>query len=324
VGILSKRELHLRVLLGEIIIFERLKLSDKNNERFSEDAPKQINDYLKLITNNPANDDAWRDYTKAITRMSSMTLERKTAIESFSRAILDKKPKEWDGVIKEELKERKDLKELENILKPGDKWILPILMDDIDYESFRGANFDLRMGETVYVSTERVPKKLKSSGKDVLAIEPGEFGLLMTQEYMFVPPDLLGIISIRMTHKQKGLVNISGFHVDPGYYGRLMFSVFNAGPKDVLLRYRDKAFMIIFDKLTDPLEDAKCPKSRWVGMDDIPMETLSGLPGSSVSVRKLDERLKRIEIRLPIIITLFIGLLAAFIGWILSHPAPAA
>ena len=88
--------LHLRVLLGEIIIFERLKLSDKNNERFSEDAPKQINDYLKLITNNPANDDAWRDYTKAITRMSSMTLERKTAIESFSRAILDKKPKEWD------------------------------------------------------------------------------------------------------------------------------------------------------------------------------------------------------------------------------------
>ena len=103
---------------------------------------------------------------------------------------------------------------------------------------------DLRI-KTVYVSTERVPKKLKSSGKDVLAIEPGEFGLLMTQEYMFVPPDLLGIISIRMTHKQKGLVNISGFHVDPGYYGRLMFSVFNAGPKDVLLRYRDKAFMII-------------------------------------------------------------------------------
>jgi dCTP deaminase len=194
-------------------------------------------------------------------------------------------------------------------------------MDDVDYESFRGANYDLRMGDTVYVSTERVPKKLKSSGKDVLAIEPGEFGLLMTQEYMFVPPDLLGIISIRMTHKQKGLVNISGFHVDPGYYGRLMFSVFNAGPKDVLLRYRDRAFMIIFDKLTLPLEEAKFPKNRWVGMEDIPMETLSGLSGSSVSVRKLDERLRRIEILLPIIITLFGGLLAAFIGWILSHPA---
>lgn len=52
-------------------------------------------------------------------------------------------------------------------------------------------------------------------GQDV-SIEPGEFALMLTDELIHVPEDLVGFISVRFGYKRRGLVNISGFHVDPG------------------------------------------------------------------------------------------------------------
>jgi dCTP deaminase len=180
------------------------------------------------------------------------------------------------------------------------------------------ANYDLVLGEDVYVTTEKVPTKLNAMGKDgVVSIEPGEFGILMTYEYIFVPPDLMGFISVRLTHKQKGLVNISGFHVDPGFYGRLMFAVFNAGPNDVPLRYKERVFMIMFNELTGGGPIVK--QRRWSGMESIPVETLSGLRGTSVSVRNLDERIKRLEMVFPIMVTGVVSVVVAVITWVLTH-----
>ena len=42
------------------------------------------------------------------------------------------------------------------------------------------------------------------------------------------------------------LINVSGFHVDPNYKGKLIFSAFNAGPRDIILRKLDPVFMIFF------------------------------------------------------------------------------
>ena len=42
----------------------------------------------------------------------------------------------------------------------------------------------------------------------------------------------MGFISVKATYKLKGLVNVSGFDVDPGWTARLIFTVFNAGPGD--------------------------------------------------------------------------------------------
>jgi dCTP deaminase len=151
-----------------------------------------------------------------------------------------------------------------------------------------------------------------------VSIEPGEFGILMTHEYLFVPPDLMAFISIRLTHKQKGLVNISGFHVDPGYYGQLMFAVFNAGPNDVPLRYNERVFMIMFNELKEWLP-VKLEEGRWYGMENIPVETLSGLRGTSVSVRNLDERIKRLEMAFPVVVGGVVSVVIAVITWVLTH-----
>ena len=68
-----------------------------------------------------------------------------------------------------------------------------------------------------------------------LVIPPGQFGLLITEEVVQVPMDAIAFISIKAGIKFRGLVNVSGFHADPGFSGKLKFAVYNAGSQRLVL-----------------------------------------------------------------------------------------
>jgi len=300
-AILSKTDLIQRIMIGEMLINGKearqiikclLAPDPEKMEGF-------FTQYFKKILSDPAN-----------------LVKRKLIIKDYvEKNFVDKNVEQIEEHIKNIISNFKGIKNLERLKAKIEP---PILIDCVHPECLQMANYDLRLGEDVYVTTEKAPMKLNIMGKDgVVSIEPGEFGILMTFEYIFVPPDLMGFISIRLTHKQKGLVNISGFHVDPGFYGRLMFTVFNAGPNDVPLRYREPVFMIMFNKLTGDGSIVK--KRRWSGMENIPVETLSGLRGTSISVRNLDERIKRLEMLFPILLTGIISVVVAVVAWVLTH-----
>jgi len=295
-GILSKTELIKRIMIGEMLI-----------------NPKERELVVQYLLNPEKPEDFFAEYFGKVAADPKNLRKRKLLIKEyvekhFVNETLDKIKRH----IKNEFKNIGSLKNFEKEIVP------PIFIDYVDSGCLQMANYDLKLGEDVYVTTEKTPKKLTAMGKDgVVSIEPGEFGILMTNEYIFVPPDLMGFISIRLTHKQKGLVNISGFHVDPGFYGRLMFAVFNAGPNDVPLRYREPVFMIMFNKLTG--NKSKVKKCRWSGMENIPVETLSGLRGTSISVRNLDERIKRLEMLFPILLTGVISVAVAVVTWVITH-----
>src|SRR5690606_27690678 len=76
---------------------------------------------------------------------------------------------------------------------------------------------------------------------------------LLTEEVINVPDNLLGFISIKATEKLKGLINVSGFHVDPGFKGKLLFSVYNASPSKIQLTKGNQYFLIWFSELKNPL-----------------------------------------------------------------------
>lgn len=63
-----------------------------------------------------------------------------------------------------------------------------------------------------------------------LKLLPGQFAYLITEERVHLTTSIIGFINISTGVKLKGLINISGFHVDAGYNGKLIFTVFNAGP----------------------------------------------------------------------------------------------
>jgi dCTP deaminase len=196
-----------------------------------------------------------------------------------------------------------------------------ILIDDFDPAGLRPANYDLRLGKEVYVTADKLPRNL-SETEDTVAIQPGEFGILTTLEYIHVPISYLGLISLRFSYKKQGLVNISGFHVDPGFTGRIVFSVFNTGPRSVVLRYKEPVFMIMFEGLSTPLKLKSGYSGGFSGQKHIPVDIITSLGGQSVSVIGLDKRLRRMETTLRILEALLVGLVIGVLGYLASTVLP--
>jgi len=182
-----------------------------------------------------------------------------------------------------------------------------------------GVVCELTLGDEVYLTSEKAPRKLSDpSGmyeakSPYFTIEPGEFATLVTKEFVYLPDNIMGLISIRNRYKQLGLISVSGFHVDPGFRGRLSLTAYNAGPQDILLKRGERLFMLAFDKVTRKV------RPYWGTQWGLQTSTIASLKGSSVSPRNLDERLRRLE---TIIEVLLVPLAAAFIILLIEFLRP--
>jgi dCTP deaminase len=176
------------------------------------------------------------------------------------------------------------------------------------------ASYDLRVGDEVFLSENQIPTRLSQDSPYVL-LPPGQFALVKTFEEISIPSDLIGLLSIRSRYKFQGLINISGFHVDPTYKGHLIFSVQNVGPNDIRLKFMEPAFMLMWAKLLHEYTGDK----RKPGYDRIQLEHMAQLGGPSVTLTSLKRELDRISLSLKISaaigIALFGVLIAAILRW---------
>lgn len=171
------------------------------------------------------------------------------------------------------------------------------LIDPYDKSKVEAGHYELSLSRDCLVSTEDgKPYGPATSNPDVV-IEAGQFALLVTEENIRVPENSLAFISIKSTHKLKGLVNISGFHVDPGFRGKLKFSVFNASPRDLCLRIGQPMFMIWFCDLDclDQAADSRPYNGKHNNQGGITAEDREKLSGKLASVPSLDRRIERLE-----------------------------
>lgn len=184
---------------------------------------------------------------------------------------------------------------------------LPYLIHDYHEVQMDRASYHLRVGAEVYVSPtgeegdRRNKPRATLKNEESFSIPAGQFGFILTEETVEVPNDAIALISIRAKYKFQGLVNVSGFHVDPGYDGKLLFSVFNAGPNAVHLKRGEACFVIWY---ADICEAEQNPKKR--GIDSIPSELIGPLSGGLESFarlmtkindnhRELNQRLNRLQ-----------------------------
>jgi len=116
--------------------------------------------------------------------------------------------------------------------------------------------YELALGPEAFLTSYTDGKKRILSDSEQLVIPPGQFGLLLTEECVSIPNDALGFISIKASIKFRGLVNVSGFHVDPMFKGKLKFSVYNAGSRDIVLERKHPVFLLWFSDLDQPTTDA--------------------------------------------------------------------
>jgi dCTP deaminase len=183
-----------------------------------------------------------------------------------------------------------------------------IRLDTFKPSNVRQASYDLRLGAASYVVGEDTPILLNEEKQPYLTIAPGQFALLTTAEFLQMPNDLLGFISLRNTYKMQGLINVSGFHVDPTHQGILVFAVNNIGPSDIRLRFEEDTFTIFFAEVEGDVGKARDPFG-----DDLPLQYVQLLGGSSVTLGKLQKELEDLRTKLFLYAPLGIALLIALI-----------
>lgn len=153
-------------------------------------------------------------------------------------------------------------------------------------------SIELTVGQEVYVTPNLIDvytaTKRQLGDNEPFQIPPGQFAFVLTEETVKVPTSAMAFISMKATFKMKGLINVSGFHVDPGWRGPLVFAVFNAGPAPVHLQRGLPLFLIWYANLD---QDSKKHKSS-NGPDTIPPMFISNLTGGNDTLHALDQRLK--------------------------------
>jgi dCTP deaminase len=176
-------------------------------------------------------------------------------------------------------------------------------------KSWKKWQFDLRLGDEYFLSGDEYPKML-SDDEQFIVIKPGKFGILLTDEKIDLDNKHMGLISVKFTYKKKGLINVSGFHVDPNYKGKLIFTVFNAGPKDIYIKRGAEVFMIFFVKLEQAVEEESIK-----GYDSIPVDMIEGLGGNSLTLAENNRKIEQLDFYVKIIF----GLIVVLIGVLLKN-----
>lgn len=196
---------------------------------------------------------------------------------------------------------------------------LPGIANDFRSEDVDCNAWALTVGGRYYVSpTAKTPKDGSHTIRNLsrgesFAIPPGQFGFLQAHETVKMPSYAMGFISMKLEHKSQGLVNISGFHVDPGFEGILVFTVFNAGPTDVHLTVGEKCFLLWFAGLDR--DSAKVKTSPYP--DGISGKHVKNIAGELQSISELSGRVSEIENKLSRYVW-GAGLLGAFLSIFIS------
>lgn len=176
-------------------------------------------------------------------------------------------------------------------------------------ERVKNCSYELSLGMQVFVTGDDETRREIKLGKQI-RIPPGQFANLLTEEIVKVPDDALGLISMKFKLKQPGLVNVSGFHVDPGYSGKLLFSVYNAGPQAVPITSGKPAFLLWYCSLDRETSDGykKPPRMEITDAD------VKHLGGEVATPQALVKRIEKVEQRVSWRITALQMVVAAGLG----------
>jgi dCTP deaminase len=175
----------------------------------------------------------------------------------------------------------------------------------------------LSLGNEVFITPDdesAVKEKITlDDKKPQFTIPKGQFAFLITREYVTVPIDAMAFISFKAKYKFRGLINVSGFHVDPGWDGRLIFSVFNAGPQDVTLERGDPFALIWYAQLDYGSYGTSKHNTK---LDSIGSDLIANMAGEVFSpfklrseLEELKENVRRTELRTRL---WFIGITSSF------------
>ena len=196
---------------------------------------------------------------------------------------------------------------------------LPRIIEPYDPARIKHGAYELSLGPELVVSGNHT-KSLLEHGEQI-AIPAGQFAHLLTEESVTIPNGAIAFISIKSGVKKTGLINVSGFHVDPGFKGRLIFSVYNAGVGSIVLSRGTPTFLIWFASLDHQTADIyDGTHQEQSSLSDADTMTLQGNVASPPTLAiRLDQLDARVSRWFAAIRWIVITLLAAAITTLVKH-----
>ncbi|WP_130408836.1 deoxycytidine triphosphate deaminase [Thalassococcus sp. S3] len=163
-------------------------------------------------------------------------------------------------------------------------------------EKVEAAGYRLSVGSEYFVNGDGTSTVNQLEDAEAFVIGPGQFAFILTKEKVRISRSSIGFISIRASIKFRGLVNVSGFQVNPGFQGNLVFAVFNAGPRHVNLRSGDEIFSLWIADLNAPVEEdheesGKIPNN----LERIPTDVINGIAVEALTAYQLSEQISELK-----------------------------
>ena len=111
------------------------------------------------------------------------------------------------------------------------------------------ASVDLRLNNVV----KRIDGETFTLGRGEYVLQPGEFILGSTIEYVSIPEDIVARVEGRSSIGRLGImVHVTAGYIDPGFEGNITLELFNCSDKDFPLNCGDALCQIVFEKLSSP------------------------------------------------------------------------
>jgi dCTP deaminase len=161
-------------------------------------------------------------------------------------------------------------------------------------------SLDLHIGEIFQPGIK--PGKAGSAGnpKSELVLRTGQTAIVATKESIHLPADYAGLGFPPSHVSEKGLLMTNPGHVDPGYKGKLKFTVINMGRGDFVLRSKDPIVTMLIFKLdtkvvadyrkrraSPPPTSPPARKSVWRQLGDL-LGIRTDPPTSTIAQAKID------------------------------------
>ena len=199
------------------------------------------------------------------------------------------------------------------------------LIEPFSKSQVKESAYSLSVGNEMYITSNSDAKfetrtKVKLDKNKVYIIPPGQFAYILTAEVLKIPSNCLSFISMKFNIKAKGLINVSGFHVDPGYHGKLIFAVYNAGGQDVKIRKGDNIFLIWFADL-DEEDELYRKEHENIELNKIPTKFISAAQNAETlkNISNIQKDLEKQVNVSTVRATLLLSLLIPFNLWLIRY-----
>jgi deoxycytidine triphosphate deaminase len=158
--------------------------------------------------------------------------------------------------------------------------------------SLEASSYDIRVGAKGVVGGEGVEIDLR---KEAMELCPGAYAGIISYEKLFLPENISARIGSKRALSYDGVILLTGTLVDPGYEGHLLFGVYNASQRKVLMRFNKKLCNVVFERLSKAPERL-APSDPSLKLGNFPDTFLDRMANMEVLPwMQISERVKQIE-----------------------------